>query len=142
MTAEVVFFPKKSRERLAEIDNSRPTPELLKEREEILASKKGLQQMTIAECQAMKLEINQKIAKIAAIGRTEHTRSFLLMLQQLDERIYTLMMNAAKRESVDAIAIRTKQKNSKSNPLARTRRSRWASTIPTGNTDSDKSVYP
>jgi len=137
---EIIFLTKKDRDRLSDISQTTGvlSKALAQERDDILSRRKTLRQMTIAECQTMKVEINQKIAKIAAIGRVEHTRIFLSILQQLDERIYSLMRNPPSKEPVDANAIRL-QKARKTNPLARPVRSRWAARTVVGNPIRDAS---
>ena len=135
---EIVFLSKRDRDRLAELNqmSGQLSSELLREQNDILAKRKPLAQMTISECQAMKTEINQKIAKIAAIGRLEHTRPMVMMIHQLDQRIDTLIRAPSAREQVNAQSIRSKAR--KANPLARPVRSRWtARTSVRGSVDGD-----
>lgn len=120
--SEIIFLPKRDRERLSFLSQvTRPlTEEEIVERNELVGKRKTLQTMSIQECQLMKVEINDKIAKIAAMGRLEHTRSFLVMLNQLDLRIDTLMRSPRKVIETDGTKTR------KLNPLARPSRTKWS----------------
>jgi len=124
--SEIIFLPKRDRERLSQLSQLiRPlTEDEAKEQVELNGRRKTLQTMTINECNLMRAEINEKVAKIAAMGRLEHTRSFLVMLNQLELRIDTLMRMPRQKVTETETANGTKTR--KSNPLARPRRSKWS----------------
>lgn len=128
---EIVYFSRKDRERLSQINAMNLTSELEKERSEILSRRKTLQQMSVQECQNMIVDLNDKIGKMNSIGRVEHTRHFSMMIQELYQRIDTLSRQP--RKEVDAVTIR--EQVSKRNPLSRSRRTKWSARVVNRNTD-------